>query len=458
MTDLIKLLAALILAFCAGWAALSAVFYKEKALSMAERVSLSCPVGFGLISIGMAALSFFGVAFSPTSILAGLLPIFFLALMAHFKRKDHRQAAPVTAFSKAPLGLLEKFLILGISFGIVYAFFLTLIKPIEAYDAIAIYGLKSKIFYFSKAIPSNFFVNFRDFVPHTEYPLLIPLAETYIYIMLGSLNDLLVKVVFPIYYLGILAISYLIMRKLCSRKKSLLLLFFLSTIPIMRDHTATGYADIPFTFYYSASFFYLFLWMRRKNTSYLTLSFILSALGLWAKQEGLLLWLVNIAVSVAYILIDNRRRFKELLPYGLFSLALISGYIYTKSSMGLELSSDFTGLGKFGLTNLTTAFKRVPLILYEYQIQFFGPKKWNLVWILFVAGFISNIKTAFSKELLPVTLAIMFIFSAYGVIYMVTPQAISWHLSTSASRLFIHFVPLIVLWLAILSEKLSLDI
>jgi hypothetical protein len=87
-----------------------------------------------------------------------------------------------------------------ISFEVLYVFFRTLIKPMESYDSIAIYALKSKIFYLEKIIPPDFFRNFASFVPHIEYPLLIPLAEAGLYTFLGSLNDLLVKMIFPLYY------------------------------------------------------------------------------------------------------------------------------------------------------------------------------------------------------------------------------------------------------------------
>jgi len=131
------------------------------------------------------------------------------------------------------------------SFEVLYVFFRALIRPMESYDSIAMYAFKSKIFYLAKMIPPDFFKSFSDFVPHIEYPLLIPLAETQFYAFLGYLNDLLVKIIFPLYYVALLAVSYSISKRFLNRRASLLFTFLLATIPQVTDFATNGYADIP---------------------------------------------------------------------------------------------------------------------------------------------------------------------------------------------------------------------
>jgi len=358
-----------------------------------------------------------------------------------------------------PFSFLEKLFIAVISFEVLYVFFRTFIKPMESYDSMAIYALKSKIFYLHRMIPINFFKNFAYFVPHIEYPLLIPLAETLFYTFLGSLNDLLVKIIFPLYYVALSTISYSISRRFLNRKAALFFTFLLATIPQVTDFATNGYADIPFAFYCSVSFFYLYMWLKQNENPLLALSFIFSIFAMCTKSEGLLFAIIN-AVVITTSMAKERRLRPIGVAYALISLCAVIIYVMGWQAIGLAVNSDFTGTQLFPVSKIITGLKRMPAILYEYQIQFFGPKKWNIIWMLFIAGFILGFKKIFSKEVFPVTLAILLVFSGYSIVYMLSsaPQGFGWHLSTSGSRLFLHFVPIVVLWLALMFKELKLDI
>jgi hypothetical protein len=79
--------------------------------------------------------------------------------------------------------------------------------------------------------------------------------------------------------------------------------------------------------------------------------------------------------------------------------------------------------------------------------------------VLCLTGLVLGIKRIFSERLMPLTAAVLLSLCAYAAVYMVSsaPQGIAWHLSTTASRLFIHFVPIAVLWLAILCKEYGLE-
>ena len=408
----------------------------------------------------MALMSLLGVSFGVLSIMACWIPVFAAALFARFNSKSGRHLnfgyGKETA---APFSSLEKFFIAMISFEVLYAVFRTFIKPMESYDSIAIYALKSKIFYLEGMIPVNFFKDFAKFVPHIEYPLLIPLAEVQVYTFLGSLNDLLVKIIFPLYYAALLTIVFSVIRRSVNRKVSLFFTFLLATIPQVTDFATNGYADVPFAFYCSASFFYLYLWLKDNKNAWLSLSIILSVFAIWTKAEGLLFTMVNAAVAVVFMV--KERRFRPAgAAYFLISLCAVFAYIMGWRAIGLAVNSDFAATQVPLASKIATGLKRIPAILYEYQIQFFGPKKWNIVWILFISGFVFGFKKIFSKNIFPATLSILFVFAGYSVVYMLssTPRGIGWHLSTSGSRLFLHFVPIVVFWMALMFKELKLDI
>ncbi len=296
-------------------------------------------------------------------------------------------------------------------------------------------------------------------MPHREYPLLIPLAETYFYTFLGSLNDLLVKIIFPLYYIALLTTFYFVSRRFLNRRESLFFTFLLATIPQITDFATNGYADIPFAFYCSISFFYLYLWLRQNKNSILVLSFVFSVFAMWTKAEGLMFALINTAIIIICMVKEKRIRAIGI-AYAAMSLFVVITYVLAWRTIGLAVNADFTGTQAPLISKIITGFKRIPAILYEYQIQFFGPKKWNIIWIVFITGFVLGFKKIFSKDILPVTLAILLVFSGYSIVYMLSsvPQGFGWHLSTSGSRLFIHFLPITVLWLALLFKELKLEI
>ncbi len=474
-----------------GWSVLRIVIYRDCFDSLSERFALSYCTGLAVVSLEMAFLAFFGVGFSIPSTLIFFLPMISIAAFLDRKKlrnfsknkalraearsfhSSARNPAPlIPAFKGALLGrrdkisfnlkglpFLEKFFISAISFEIAYAFFRTFIKPMESYDGIAIYALKAKIFYLAKTIPANFFRDFAAFVPHIEYPLLIPLAETSFYVFLGSLNDLLVKMIFPLYYTALVLIFYSVSHRFLNRRGSLFFTFLLATIPQVTDFATNGYADIPFAFYCSASFFYLYLWLRQKEGPFLVLSIILSVFAVWTKAEGLLFAAVNSAVVIICMIKEKRASVKEIL-YVTMSMIVVVAYVLVWRSLGLEVNTDFAPSGSSALAKIITGLSRIPAILYEYQIQFFGPKKWNIIWVIFIAGFVLKFKKIFSKELMPLTAALILVFAGYSFVYMLSsaPQGFGWHLSTSGSRLFIHFVPIAVLWLALLFKELKLEV
>lgn len=426
-----------------------------KTFFLAEKIALLYCVGLGLLTLEMAILSLLNIKFSIISLTMCItLLVAAVLLITRRQEKSHDRK------KKQSLSWLEKFFILGISFEVLYAFFRTLITPMESYDGIAIYALKSKIFYLAQSIPHDFFSSFGKFVPHVEYPLLIPLAETAFYTFFGSLNDLLVKIIFPLYYLSLVVVFYSVSRRFINRRQSLFFTFLLATIPQVTDFATNGYADLPFAFYCSAAIFYLYLWMREKKDPFLILSFILSALAMWTKSEGLMFAVINAAVIIVYMIINMSFYFKGFIC-AIVSSLLVTVYILALRTIGLSVNSDFKGIESSIVHRFIAGLNRIPAILYEYQIQFFGPKKWNIIWILLIAGTIWGLyKKVLSKNLAPLAISIMFTFLGYSAVYILSspPQGIGWHLSTTGSRLLMHFVPIVVLFLAILFSKLKLEI
>lgn len=458
MTETLRIIAWLSVTVIAGWGALSAILRKEMPPFFSERLALSYGLGLGIVTIEMAMLSFFRIKYSVFSITVWLVPFF---LAAVFVRPGKKSAVlpPNTGENPAPFSLLEKLFMLFILSQSAYALFTALIKPLEAYDAVAIYAIKSKIFYLSKCVPPDFFRNFGSFVPHIEYPLLVPLAETFFYTFYGSLNDLIVKIIFPFYYIALLALFYCVSRRWAGRKTSLFFTSMLSSVPFLMEHAASGYADLSLAFYQAASFFYLLLWIREKKGGYLALSFVLSSLAVWTKTEGLMLAAVNMATVAIFILWDGRAVFGKGAAYIAVSSVSMALYMHARAALGLRLHGDFGAIRPFDIFAAAGPVKYAPSIFFQYIRQFFLFKKWNIVWVLILVLLILNFRKTFSKDLRYLTIALFLILAGYTIILLYMPaENIAFALRLTLDRFFLQFLPIGLLWTVIAFKEYGAEI
>ena len=306
-------------------------------------------------------------------------------------------------------------------------------------------------------IPHNFFSRITHNFPNPDYPLLVPLAEVWIYTFLGNLNDLLVKAIFPMYFLSILVVFFFLLKRFMSRNKALLFTFLLATIPQFNHFATIGYTDLILAYYYSIAVMFLYLWMREQNPRFLILSGLFSGFAVWTKNEGAVLCLVSLMLLGLFLVKNFKRKLIGQLVAFLLIVALISGpWLALKASTHLDSQLfRFSSMGLKRITDISGKLDWIPVILYEFQKQFFGPKKWNLIWILFLVVLIFNFRRSISDNLQYLTLSIILVIFFYGGVYLLIPVEgpINWYLSSAVSRLFIHFAPVTVFWLALMCHR-----
>ena len=420
--------------------------------SLLEKLALSYLVGTFGATVMLAVFSSIHLPFKRGyMILGSLMIILFSAILGKRERccvKDKVPSEKITIF--------EKLLMLGIVFQGAYTIFRTFIKPIESYDAIAIYAIKAKIFFTELGIPADFFSRFKGIVPHIEYPLHIPLLETSFYVVTGTLDDCLVKIIFPLFYFSIAAILFTTMKSVLPRIWAITIAFLFMTIPVVSDYATNGYADLAFAAYISAAFFYMYKWTRSNESGLLWISGILLLCGVWTKSEGIIFPFIFICAGGICAARDRDLKKRAFIYYAASLVIAMAIYFMIKKAYGIETNDDFKTPGLFAPERIIGNLSRIPLILYEYQIQFFGPKKWNIAWILFLIGVVMNFRRLLSDRLILTTSMIFLSFAAYTFIYIVTPQNIQWHLSTTVSRLFIHFIPVVMLWIGLAAKEMDL--
>ena len=399
---------------------------------------------------------FFNIGFTPLKIITPWSALVLLNSIIYFR--NHKKATLTAAFKADDKNhrFLKTFFIIGIAFEAAYAFFRALIKPLESYDAIAIYAIKAKIFYLSKSIPHDFFSRVTFVFPHPDYPLNIPLSETLIYLFLGNLNDQLVKIIFPLYFVSILTVVYFGIRRFANSSYALLFTFLLASVPQFSAYATNGYLDLPLSFYCLTSALFLFLWFQnREAVCFLMISAVMAGLAGWTKNEGFMYCAINIFMVVLFFIFDCREKIWSklwyLFTYAFIIFAISLPWIIIKKSAGLV--NDEISLINYSPANLISQSYKIVPIIYEFQKQAFGFKKWNLLWIVLFFILIVKRRFIFIARERYVTIFLFLSVSGYILMYLINSSPIEWSLGRTWSRFLLHFLPLAVFWMATILKE-----
>lgn len=432
-------------------------FDRKKHLGLLESIGLSFPLGIGLISIEMFILGLLGIKFKINSILIPWIAFIIYNVIfsrAQFKRKINFKIKPFSNF--------EKVIFSFISFEVIYTFFRALIKPIEAYDSVAIYALKSKILYLAGTLPRDFFDkianNFHG--AHPDYPMLVPLSEAWFYVFTNNFNDFAVKFIFPTYFLSFAVIFYFTLKKISgNRFTALLFTFILISIKQFNDYATIGVADLILAINFSLSLLYLYLWMSNNKRIYIAVSLLYALLSIWTKNEGLLLTAINTVVLSMFFIRDKSKEMKKIpiliFIYFLVIFSVVCGWSYYKGSLGLVNENFNCSMLSFNAF-ISNTNKLLPII-YEFQKQIFGFKKWNILWILICFLFVAKLKYALSGRRLYFSLTMLLFFIGYTFMYLFSVVEIRYFTRTTTSRFLLHILPVCVFWIALMIKDDNIE-
>ncbi len=449
MTDILLGLASLAPVTLAGCLVLLALD-RHGMLQSVERLALGYGVGSGLLAWEMLVFQAFGFSFAVTGLLAPLLGASALAFLIARRRQPRERSSEVHfVFAREPFQWLEWFLIAAIVVEMSGAFFHSWLLPMEAYDAVSNWGLKAKAIFLAGSIPERFLRNPNYEVFHPDYPLLVPLLESYVYRFVGDFREASAKVLFPLFLAGCVVVLFAALRRAGQTRRSCLLFsFLLVSVPYFSEQATNGYADVVVSFYFGAGSLYLYLWQTTGRGLFLALSALLTGCAALTKNEGLVLcgihflWLAAVLLSRSGIVL--RRKLVSFGTYSCILAAVLMPWYLFKDSLGLR--NDVINSEAITASLSWNRLSRVGPILYHLQTQVFGPKNWNLVWVLLGAAVGLRRKVLLRSPAVFVLGATGLTLAVYMSVYLITPYTIppfdvTWHLKTSASRLLLHVLP-----------------
>jgi hypothetical protein len=449
MTDIFLGFASLTPVILAGFLVLSALD-RSRLLQPAEKLALSYGIGSGLLVWEMLVFQTAGFSFAVTRLLALLLGVSAIAFL-FARRRPLREYVPKTrlAVASVPFQRLEWLLAAGIVAEISGTFFRAWVRPMEAYDAVSNWGLKAKAIFQAGNIPEGFLRDPNYAVFHPDYPLLVPLLESYIYRFAGDLREASAKMIFPMFLAACVLVLFAALRRAGQTRRSCLLFsFLLVSIPYFSEQATNGYADVVVSFYFGAGSLCLYLWQTSGRGLFLALSALLTGCAALTKHEGLVLACIHLVWLAGALLCQSGSEIRgRLLRFGVYvcilAVVVMPWYRFSRS---LGLRNDVINSETVGARLNRNSLSQAGPILYHLQTQVFGPKNWNLVWILLLAAAGVRSRILLRSPAVFLLGATALTVTAYMSVYLISPYTVppfdvTWHLRTSASRLLVHVLP-----------------
>jgi hypothetical protein len=442
---LLRLLLGLGAVFCLGYALLTLLVPRPRDFTCLERAAFGFGVGVLALTFWMLALTWRGVPFGLAWILGPLLALAAAVLLAPRGRRAVRedvraiQVRPRIAFNGWDwlfLGLL------GLVF--LYALPRAALYPMWAWDAVATWGCKARIFYTSRGL------DLTCIDAHNYYPNLIPLLLSYLYFALGQVDDSLAKVIFPLWGALLLGLLYSVSTRLgLSRRSALGLTAFLAlngTVFIV--HLYIAYADLPLAFFTLGGAALLYLWLTdAAPRGSLTLAACFLAGMAWCKYEGPPLAATLILAAVLTLVWLRPGRWVRRLGQLTVPLAgLVVGYLPWRLfivQQKLEIGADH--IQGFYLHQMVQA-------IYYFLTGLVEPFYFGFLWPALALALVLAGKRLWRSPRLFLALFVGGNFLAIILAYAVAPtsaEEFPAYVRATLDRLLLHLTPVAALLLAL---------
>src|SRR3989339_985153 len=297
---------AIFLLLAAGFM-LTVLITGDKITLKAELYAVSFGLGTGLVFLEMFIASWYGIPLCTKLFYIALFVNIVLLYIFSAKKLHKRKLSLVLMKKKTQkFGFVEVFLILVIIFNIALTLVDALALPMKDWDAVAIWSYKAKIIYYESIKSAGYFTDPTKSYSHPDYPLMVPFMQAYIYTAIGHVDDRLARLIFFSYYFFLLLFVYSLMSKSIARNHALFFTALFATLPALLNESVSGYSDLPLAFYYFPMAAYLYLFIKEGRSEHLALSAVFSALCVFAKNEGMALLLINLAVLAGFFFSKSR--------------------------------------------------------------------------------------------------------------------------------------------------------
>ncbi len=432
--DAINLGLALAVVFAAGIGITDLLIGRNSGYSKLERWSLAWLFGTGAVSL-MLWLAGFVVS---GDVRLRIVVVLASSTVAYLGGKTARQRTPQIRGTRT---IIDRTLFAIVLCEIVAVFVMSSRHGL-GWDGLLNWEIKARyVFLNGGVMPAAYFGSVSRAFSHPEYPLFIPLTETWLYLWLGEANQFWAMTLFPVFYAaGAFLLAAITTRVSGSQRAGGLaaaLLFFVPYLHTGGGRVISGYADFPLSICYLATVGYLASAARDNSAAAFRLFVASTALLPWMKREGLILCVT--AAACAVILFWRRRPMRQWL-FGFAPALVIAAawrlYLYT---MHVRPPLDFVSIS---FTSIAASSNRIGPIAAMTFRELASVSHWSVFWLLVLAALLISACRKPDRQ----TVALGFAIVAPLVLYCSTYLFSAWpsiaaHVTGSMPRLALQLVP-----------------
>lgn len=207
------------------------------------------------------------------------------------------------------------------------------------------------------------------------------------------------------------------------------------------------YADVPLTFFITASGLMLITALRAGQPRLFVISGLMAGFAAWTKNEGVLFLLWTGIVLGSLKLLKRRAPSVTLSSLKAFLGGVFLPLVWILAfKIFLGKTGDYFGPERSAQDYLTLLFlrwKNIPIIFQAFWNQMSGFPAWKGLWIFsLLACFVLPFKKKTNGFEGLLFALILLINLGYVLAFLTTPNDLKWHLQTALERLLIHTAPL----------------
>jgi hypothetical protein len=275
------------------------------------------------------------------------------------------------------------------------------------------------------------------------------------------------KLLFPAFYLSLLALLYAAVRPFASRSFALCTAALFGALPAVigmaNGGAASGYADLPLAYFVAALGVYLLRYLQIGHPRELVVASLMAAFASFTKGEGATLAAIGF-LTLAGALAPWRTTLRRTVPVALAGLGVfvvLLPWLHYRSLLPSHLvgtpTEDLREL--VFSTNAKVAASRVSVIIRSFAGQFlFSADLWGALWLCSLAALLlSKARGAYGSARHGFLLAFVVLYlGTVGVAYMITQWDVGLLMAESLPRLLMHVAPLVLVWVSVEARVMGL--
>lgn len=353
---------------------------------------------------------------------------------------------------------LELFVYLLIAIFVIQMMVLNIVKPTWAWDAWMIWSFKAKLL-FNNLLTIELLKNSSYYSIHPDYPLFVPLVQSFIAKMIGVYDEQYTQVFFTLSFISFIIVLYDFIKRFVQGLLAVMLLIPFISLPILVLNFTGAYVDGIMLVYHLLAVYFLYMYFASEDINFTCLLPVIASLAcmLMTKNEGTLyclsLFIISIVMIVLYYKDNLKIHFKNIfITFFIAGLFHLPWMITTKS---IGITNRFVSADILSSSDIGEMLSEIPVILH---FMFFNNllkfEFWGVLFYVFFLMLVIGIVKKYYHETVFFIGALSINVVGVFATYVICPHELISHLTSSIDRVTLSLLPLVICYMvAILPDK-----